>query len=88
MKKYSQSMNEISGEKRPRFIQTKKNRKTSSGVTQLEAIVDYVSMYCKVQNICKLPGICLPSLETLIHTEILDYSVDHGSGYTVPVGNF
>ena len=45
-------------------------------------------MYCKVQNIYKLPGICLPSLETLIHTEILDYSVDHGSGYTVPVGIF
>ena len=75
------------GKKTPVYT-NKKNRKTSSGVTQLEAIVDYVSMYCKVQNIYKLPGICLPSLETLIHTEILDYSVDHGSGYTVPVGIF
>lgn len=73
------------GKKTPVYT-NKKNRKTSSEMTQLEAIVDYVDMYCKVQNICKLPGICLPSLETLIRTDVLDYSAADGVGYTVPVG--
>ncbi|MCM1543137.1 MAG: type VII secretion protein EssC, partial [Blautia sp.] len=64
----------------------KKDRQFSNDTTQLEAIVDYVGMYCKAANIDKLPGICLPSLDTVIRTDRFDYEGGMETGYTVPVG--
>ena len=54
-----------SGKRKPVYIQ---KRKKSSGVniTQLEAIVEYVSQYCNKNGIKRLPNICLPSLATVI----------------------
>lgn len=65
----------------------KKNKKASQSISQLEAIVEYVSLYCKANSIHKLPGICLPSLAPVIRTEQLDYAVG-SAGYAVPVGYF
>jgi type VII secretion protein EssC, C-terminal domain len=66
----------------------KKNRASSSETTQLDSIVNYVSLYCKANSIQKLPGICLPSLEAVIRTEQLNYNIDDEIGYTVPLGIF
>ncbi len=65
----------------------KKKKKASQSISQLEAIVEYVSLYCKANNIYKLPGICLPSLAPVINTEQLDYA-GISAGYAVPVGYF
>lgn len=74
------------GKKKLLYTNKKKNKSTES-MSQLEAIVDYVDMYCKVSGIKKLPGICLPSLETVIKTEELDYD-EKSVGYFVPIGVF
>ncbi len=63
----------------------KKKKQTDGSLSQLEAIVDYVSIYCKANNIAKLPGICLPSLKEIITTNELRYDFED-MGYTVPVG--
>ena len=38
-------------------------QKKKSNITQLEAVVDYISRYCRDNNIKALPHICLPALE-------------------------
>lgn len=58
------SFNE-SGKKMPVFVQ-KKQKSSEQNLTQLEAIVNYVSTYCCEKNIEKLPNICLPSLPDLL----------------------
>lgn len=64
----------------------KKKKITQETETQLQAIVNYVSDYCKLQGIQKLPGICLPSLEDRISTDKLDYSIQSNVSIEVPVG--
>ncbi|MDY3747034.1 MAG: type VII secretion protein EssC [Lachnospiraceae bacterium] len=49
-----------SGKRIPVFVQKKKSG--SGGITQLDAIVNYVSEYCKNIHLNKLPDICLPAL--------------------------
>lgn len=72
--------------KKKAVFSNKKNTESSSEVSQLDAIVDHVSMYCKANDIDKLPGICLPSLDTVIKTDAFDYNSDSDAGYVVPVG--
>ncbi len=49
------------------LVYTKKIEKNGDGQeTQLEAITNYVAMYCKANNIERLPGICLPPLQEII----------------------
>jgi len=50
-----------SGKRVPVFAQKKNSE--SGGLTQLEAIVNYVHDFCEARKIRKLPDICLPSLE-------------------------
>ncbi len=70
-----------------RTVYTNKNSAEAVGnMTQLEAIVNYVRQFCEVNHIEKLPGICLPSLEEIIKTDALDYSISDEEGYIVPVG--
>ena len=64
----------------------KKAKQSSQDISQLEAIVNYVSDYCKASSIAKLPGICLPSLETVISTQKLDYSISNDQVISVPSG--
>lgn len=75
------------GKKLPIYT-NKKQKQASSEMTQLDAIVEYVSLYCKASQIGKLPGICLPPLENHIRTDQLDYDGEDKMGYTVPVGIF
>ncbi len=68
------------GKRLPVYIQ-KKKKSDGDNVTQLDAIVSYVSKYCEKNNLSKLPDICLPSLKTVI-----EYSNDFHDELTVPVG--
>lgn len=73
------------GKKIPVYT-NKKNSQSSNNITQLEAIVDYVNLYCKANSIHKLPGICLPALDSIIRTERLNYAKEDKVSYTVPAG--
>lgn len=75
------------GKKKLKYTNKKKNE-VATEVTQLQAIVDYVNTYCKSSNIKKLPGICLPPLETVIHTEELNYSIESADVISVPIGRY
>lgn len=77
----------IWGKKTPVYT-NKKKKHESNDISQLDAIVEYVSLFCKANNIEKLPGICLPSIASDIRTETLDYSCLNDDGYTVPFGLF
>ena len=59
------------GKRVPVYVQKKKKGGEGSA-TQLDAIVEYVSDYCKSINFKKLPNICLPSLEHTIDFELSD----------------
>lgn len=63
-KKYRISKVELSGKRQ--IVFEKKNKAAKDGKTQLEAIVEYISNYCKDNNIEKLSNICLPPLEEVI----------------------
>ncbi len=54
-----------SGRKVPVFVQ-KKQKSSEQNLTQLEAIVKYVNLYCCENKIEKLPNICLPPLPDLL----------------------
>ncbi|MGN0317022.1 MAG: type VII secretion protein EssC [Lachnospira sp.] len=73
------------GKKIPVYSNKKKTQ-TADEISQLDAIVNYVNLYCKANNISRLPGICLPSVPTDIRTELLKYSVENDVGYTIPFG--
>lgn len=68
------------GKKIPVYVQKKKANGEGS-VTQLDAIVKYVSDYCNGISLPKLPDICLPSLGTS-----LPYCNDDVGKLSVPVG--
>lgn len=74
--------------KRTPVYTNKKKTHTAEEMSQLEAIVNYVNLYCKANNIRRLPGICLPSIPADIRTDILKYSADNETSYVVPFGIF
>ncbi len=64
-----------------------KKEESSNQESQLQAIVDYVELYCQANNIERLPGICLPPLETVVRTDQLDYGTSSEfASFSVPVG--
>ncbi len=65
---------------------SRKKKESKEALSQLKAIVDYVADYCKEQKLGKLPGICLPSLEERISTDVLTYPEKRGAGIAVPIG--
>ena len=73
------------GKKIPVYTNKKKTTDTSE-ISQLEAIVNYVSLFCQSNNIHRLPGICLPSIPTDIRTDNLSYDSENETGYSVPFG--
>lgn len=75
------------GKKTPVYTNKKKNQAIEE-ISQLDAIVNYVNLYCKANNIKKLPGICLPAVPTNIRTDLLKYSYKNELGYIVPFGVF
>lgn len=74
--------------KKTSVYSNKKKAEESNEISQLDAIVDYISLFCKANNINRLPGICLPSVPTDIRTDFLDYSCENEMGYSVPFGVF
>ena len=60
--------------------------KEEANITQLDAIVDYISDYCEENKIEKLSPICLPPLEELIAYEKYDKSSDKETDIIVPLG--
>lgn len=69
--------------KRTLVYAQKKEKDDNSNLTQLDAIVEYVSNYCSAKRIVKLPSICLPPLEDCIKfdTTLLDYDMS-----ALPIG--
>lgn len=56
---------ELSGKRIPIYVQ-KRDKNSEKGLTQLEAIVQYINSFCTEHNISGLPGICLPALPDII----------------------
>lgn len=73
------------GKRTPVYTNKKKNQSTDE-TSQLDAIVNYVNLYCKANDISRLPGICLPSVPPDIRIETLKYEVNNEVGYTIPFG--
>lgn len=66
----------------------KKAKQSSQDMSQLDAIVKHVDDYCKASGIARLPGICLPSLETVINTKKLNYKISDAQVISVPIGMY
>ena len=75
---------ELNGVKDEIFV-SKYEKKQGEDITQLQNVVDYIHRYCDEQEIAHLPGICLPSLSTVIRTDELVYS-HYTQEISVPVG--
>lgn len=72
--------------KRTEVYSNKKKSNSSEAKDQLQAIVEYVSSYCKGSGIAKLPGICLPSLKDSINKVDLFEFKNTTQDIIVPVG--
>ncbi len=72
--------------KRTEVYSNKKKSNSSEAKDQLQAIVEYVSSYCKGSGITKLPGICLPSLKDSINKVDLFEFKNATQDIIVPVG--
>lgn len=68
-------------------IYEQKPPKNTSAVSQLDALVEYISNYCRQRKIQKLPNICLPSLEYVIPYTIGE-DVQDGADIQVPIGYY
>lgn len=66
----------------------RKKQKVTETKSQLEAIVEYVNDFCIAKGIKGLPGICLPSLESVIKTDRLNYTDNSSLNISVPIGMF
>ncbi len=74
--------------KRVPVYERKKKKSDASHTTQLEAIVKYITEYCKSTHLVKLPDICLPSLGTrLAFPEQLAPAAESGV-YQVELGMY
>lgn len=85
VKKFEITKLELNGKRE--IIYQQKPKEDKGGDTQLDAIVDYVEEHCRLNDIVRLPDICLPSL-----AEILPYTLDGysytGSDICVPLGMY
>ena len=82
VKKFEVSSLDLAGRRKVLFAQ--KPAKNENTVTELDAIVEYISNYCKNAGINKLQEICLPPLgEVIPYPEKLE---KQGRDIVVPVG--
>lgn len=68
------------GRKSPVYVQ-KKGKSGKGGLTQLDAIVNYVHEYCEKIHLEKLPDICLPALQEHIDFALPDRTAGDGAFY-------
>lgn len=82
VQEYSINELDFSGRRMNVYSQTKAK---SEGVdeTQLDAVVGYISQYCKTSSIRSLPDICLPPLAEEINYCMSKYE---GNGIVIPLG--
>ncbi|OUP41483.1 type VII secretion protein EssC [Pseudoflavonifractor sp. An187] len=77
----------LGGKRVPVFVQ--KNKQTNNkAISQLEAIVRYVSVFCEENGITRLPNICLPPLPTKISFPDFEGDVFDGHQVGLPIGVF
>lgn len=85
VKKFKISKVDLCG--RREVIYEQKPTEVKGGDTQLDAIVDYVEEYCRLNNIERLPDICLPSLgESIAYT--LEGYENNTSDICIPIGMY
>ncbi len=58
---------ELTDSAKRNVVYMQKKKKSEGNLTQLDAIVNYVSGFCQAKNVAKLPNICLPPLEERIN---------------------
>ncbi|MBR3620423.1 MAG: type VII secretion protein EssC, partial [Clostridia bacterium] len=75
IKEYTINSVSFSGMKKPVFVQ-KKPKTDKSGVTQLQALVDYIEEYCNNKKIVHLPEICLPPLKEVIDIDEAEIDIN------------
>jgi S-DNA-T family DNA segregation ATPase FtsK/SpoIIIE len=75
----------LSGKRTPVYSK-KKNKIDKHSETQLEAIVDYISGYCRANDVVRLPGICLPPLSERILYSEEHREIDEPFEVIVPIG--
>lgn len=74
-----------SGRRVPVYVQ-KKQQSGEGSSTQLDAIVRYISTYCKEEQLKKLPDICLPSLSNHIAFPEVEQSSSNISNIVAEIG--
>ena len=74
------------GKRVPVFAQ-KRQKTGDNSSTQLDAIVRYVSNYCKQNALKKLPDICLPPLPHVLNYSAVEIA-DTSAGFTVCIGQY
>lgn len=67
------------------IIYEKKAAKQEAAETQLSAVVKHIAKHCVMNNIERLPNICLPPLEELIEYSSEGYN-DESTDIKVPIG--
>ncbi len=67
-------------------IYSQKKKGGDGSTTQLDAIVEYVTNYCRKIGLVKLPDICLPSLAKCIDFDLQKKSMSNLVGYYAEIG--
>lgn len=82
VKKYEVSEVDLAG--RRKLLYSQRPEKNENTVTELDAIVSYISKYCEQNNIQKLQEICLPPLSAIIPYP--EEAKKEGTDIVVPIG--
>lgn len=86
-KKFTIYERNIWGKKVPVY-NNKNSENDEQNETQLDALVNYIDLYCKAVGIVSLPGICLPPLKDKIFLEDIDSAGMEFGKYVIPVGMY
>ncbi|MCR4649872.1 MAG: type VII secretion protein EssC [Lachnospiraceae bacterium] len=83
VKKFKINSVELSGQRMVVFEQ--KQQAEEGGKNQLDAIVEYIADYCKVNKIERLPNICMPPLSDNIEYNLVPYE-NKSTDVCIPLG--
>ncbi len=85
IKAFKINMVDICGNTTPIYEQ--KRPENDTDITQLDAIVEYISDYCEKNKILKLPDICLPPLSDYIPYSLSEYKKET-TDVSIPFGYY
>lgn len=83
VKEYCISEKNIWGQEKILFQKKASKKNSGGGVSQLDAIVEYIAKYCATHDVVKLPPICLPSLPEKVDYPLVANSM--GSGLAIGI---